>query len=736
QESLLRQAYQYFATASEAQRSLSYAAEWLLDNYYIVQQAVRQIGEDMPESYCRQLPKLGASSLEGYPRVYALALGMIAYCGSHLSLDRVTRFVQAYQQVAPLTIGELWALPTMLRMGIIEYLAGAVAEVTGLGAHRNQVGPATVSLPKEQEAEEIVGNCILSLRSLAAHDWQEFFEDVSRVEAVLRSDPAAVYERMDFDTRDRYRKVVEELARRAGRSEERVAREAVWLAKRAADETPATERPERSAHVGYYLLDRGRVQIETRLDYAPSWRSRRHRWLLDHPTPTYQGAIVLAALVMLFASVWYAQVAGGNLGHLVAVSLLVLIPATDAAVNLVNWLVTILVPPRVLPRLEFEDGIPAEYSTMLVVPAILKQASEIEPLLRGLELHFLSNEDPHLRLALLTDFGDAPEQQMPDDGELLVQLEDGIVSLNGKYGRRGSGPFYLFHRDREWNPAEDCWMGWERKRGKLVEFNRLLGGSKDTSYRIQIGDLKVLARIRYVITVDADTAVPRGAARRLVATLAHPLNRAELDPDSGQVVAGYTVLQPRVDVKPTSASRSLFTHMFAGDTGLDLYTLAVSDVYQDLFGEGSYVGKGIYDVVAFERSLRGRIPDNTLLSHDLFEGIHGRAGLVTDVILYEDYPPHYLAYAHRLHRWVRGDWQLVPWVLPKAPRADGGRRRNDLSLLDRWKILENLRRSVTTPALLALLISGWLWLPGSPLMWTLGGLAASAAPLITRIVTR
>ncbi len=241
QESLLRQAYQYFATASEAQRTLNYAAEWLLDNYYIVQQAVRQIGEDMPESYCRQLPKLGASSLEGYPRVYALALGMIAYCGSHLSLDRVTRFVQAYQQVAPLTIGELWALPTMLRMGIIEYLAGAVAEVAGLGAHRDQVGPATVSHPKEQEAEEIVGNCILSLRSLAAHDWQEFFEDVSRVEAVLRSDPTAVYERMDFDTRDRYRKVVEELARTAGRSEERVAREAVWLAKRAADETPADE---------------------------------------------------------------------------------------------------------------------------------------------------------------------------------------------------------------------------------------------------------------------------------------------------------------------------------------------------------------------------------------------------------------------------------------------------------------------------------------------------------------
>jgi len=262
---------------------------------------------------------------------------------------------------------------------------------------------------------------------------------------------------------------------------------------------------------------------------------------------------------------------------------------------------------------------------MLVVPAILKVASEIDPLLKGLELHFLSNEDRHLHLALLTDFGDAPEQQMPDDGELLAQLEGGIVSLNRKYGRRGSGPFYLFHRDREWNPAEDCWMGWERKRGKLVEFNRLLGGSKDTSYGIQIGDLQVLARIRYVITVDADTAVPRGAARRLVATLAHPLNRAELDPDSGQVGAGYTVLQPRVEVKPASASRSLFTHMFAGDTGLDLYTLAVSDVYQDLFGEGSYVGKGIYDVAAFERSLRGRVPDNALLSHDLFEGIHGQS---------------------------------------------------------------------------------------------------------------
>jgi cyclic beta-1,2-glucan synthetase len=401
------------------------------------------------------------------------------------------------------------------------------------------------------------------------------------------------------------------------------------------------------------------------------------------------------------------------------------------AVNLVNWIVTQTVPPRMLPKIDFRDGIPADRRTMVVVPSLLSRPNEVDFLLQQLERHYLGNADPHLGFALLTDFADAPEEEMPEDAELLAQARRGIENLNQKYGGEEHRPFYLFHRKRLWNPCEKVWMGWERKRGKLAEFNRLLRGGQETSFVEQVGDLELLPEVKYVITLDADTILPRESAHRLVGTMVHPLNRPEFDPDTGTVVAGYTVLQPRVEIKPTAANQSIFSRIFSRDVGLDLYTRAVSDVYQDLFGEGSYVGKGIYDIDAFERSLTGRMPENALLSHDLFEGIHGRAGLVTDVVLYEDYPPGYLTYAHRLHRWVRGDWQLLPWLWPRVPSTDGGRVPTRLSILDRWKILDNLRRSLHAPTLMALLILGWLWLPGSPWFWTLVTLFASVTPLIT-----
>ncbi|HSD84309.1 MAG TPA: glucoamylase family protein, partial [Anaerolineae bacterium] len=382
-----------------------------------------------------------------------------------------------------------------------------------------------------------------------------------------------------------------------------------------------------------------------------------------------------------------------------------------------------LTMPHVLPRLEFEDGLPADLSTMLVMPALIASEEDVDNLLRQMEMHYLRNATPNLHFALLTDFTDAAAQHLPGDSSLVEYAVAGTATLNDKYGTATTKPFFFLHRQRLWNASEGVWMGWERKRGKLHEFNYLLRGSAVTSFTTVTGDRSVLPRIKFIITVDADTTIPRGQARRLVGTLAHPLNQAEFDPQTGQVVAGYTVLQPRTEINPLSANRSLFTRIFAGDAGLDLYTLAVSDVYQDLFGEGIYVGKGIYEVDTFERSLRGRVPENSLLSHDLFEGINGRVGLVTNVVLLEDYPPHYLVQTHRLHRWIRGDWQLLPWVL--NVRRNGA----PLSLIDRWKIIDNLRRSLLMPTLLALLLAGWLWLPGSTVAWTLIALALLSAPL-------
>ena len=532
---------------------------------------------------------------------------------------------------------------------------------------------------------------------------------------------------MDFDTRNSYRSVIEELARHSLQGEESVSQTAIELARKAQEKSQsAGQNPDRRSHVGFYLIDTGRALLEKSVHYRPGWKAGvRHRFLA-HPALTYLGSISLLSLLIILGLLSYAYAAGGVFPQLILVGLLGIALALDASVNLVNWHITHQIRPQSLPRMDFSEGIPNNFRTMVVIPTLLTNANELASLLQELELHFLSNPDPRLTFALLTDFGDAPTKDMPDDEERLSAAKAGIESLNHKYGK--TAPFYLFHRQRNWNPSEGVWMGWERKRGKLVEFNRLLLNAGPTSYTTQIGDLSFLHETKYVITLDADTSLPRDSASRLIATLAHPLNQAEFAVDGRSVSAGYTVLQPRIEIKPTSANHSLFSQIYAGDAGYDLYTLAVSDVYQDLFGEGSYVGKGIYDVAAFARSLKGQVRDNTLLSHDLLEGIFGRAALVTDVILYEEYPARYLVHARRLRRWIRGDWQLLPWLFPFA-QTRKGTALNRLSIIDRWKIFDNLRRSLLAPAYLALLVAGWLVLPGSPVLWTLLTLLTPALPI-------
>ena len=734
QENLLSKAYRHFVESSELRTSISYSGEWLLDNYYVVQQAIRQIREDMPSGYYRQLPKLSSSSLAGYPRIFDLAREVISYSKFHLNLDQITRFIHAYQHVVPLTMGELWAFPTMLRLVIVNSLSHLVAHVTGIQEEIDKEEGPGFLFKKDQLIDETnIANCIRSLRILAAQDWKTFFENVSLVEQELRSDPANIYSHMDFETRDRYRKVVEDLAQASRKGEETIAQEAVWLAELASQQDQSGTNDEgrsRGSHVGFYLLGDGRAQLENRLDYRPSWGLRWQRWLLKHPTLIYLSSIWLLSSLIIFCIERYVLFAGGGLNQLIVTGLLFLIPATAVSVQTIHWLITHLVPTRKLPRMDFQDGIPAEFRTIVVIPSLATDTDEVEFLLHQLELHFLGNADPYLYLALLTDYEDAPRKHMPEDDALLKRLKAGIQDLNRKYAQESYSPFYLFHRERLWNSGEESWMGWERKRGKLVEFNNLLAGSEKTSYQVQIGDLEILAEIKFVITVDADTVLPRDSARRLIATLAHPLNRAEFDPESGEIIAGFTILQPRIEVKPTSVNQSLFTRIFAGDNTLDLYTRAVSDVYQDFFGEGNYTGKGIYDLAAFDHCLTGRVPENTLLSHDLFEGIHGRVGLVTDVVLMEDYPPHYISNMRRWHRWLRGDWQLLPWLLPRVPSTDGKLIPNRLSTLDRWKIIDNMRRSLLMPVILACLLMGWLWLPTSPLIWTLISISLFALPLM------
>jgi cyclic beta-1,2-glucan glucanotransferase len=784
----LTESYRTIAENVRRGQTISPASEWLMDNFHIVQEQLREIREDLPQHYLRELPKLAEGQFAGYPRVYAIAVALIERSDCRLDAEMLRRFMQAYQEVAPLTIGELWAVAIMLRLALVENLrrlarqslwaqderqrADAWAdellqtaerrpsEVFIMLAERERSGeqlssPFAVQLlqrlrdqgsgiasallwleqrfiaqettgdemirieHQRQAANQVsVGNVITSMRLLSSIDWAEFVESTSMVERVLREDPVKTHELQDFETRNRYRTAVEKIAKRVRVPEVEVAQRACQYAREAHQLDPQDIT---RAHVGYYLIDRGRARLEADFRYWPDMRELAYRVATTFPSFIYLGTIALITGMILWFLLSYAHIYGAGTAELVAIALLLIIPASDFAVSATNRDLTFLMKPQVLPKLEFKGGVNGDYRTMVVMPTMLTSAENVRELLDHLEIHYLANQEENLHFALLTDFADAPEEHMPNDEMLVEQALGGVRELNERYNDGRQDRFYIFHRRRLWNEGEGCWMGWERKRGKLEEFNRLLRGATDTSYVAQVGDESILDEVKYVITLDADTQLPRDVAKRLVSTIAHPLNRAQYDEQAGRVIRGYGILQPRVSITLASAGRSLFTRIFSGNTGVDPYTTAVSDIYQDLFFEGNYVGKGIYDVDAFEAALGNRIQENTVLSHDLLEGLHARTALVTDIELFDDYPSNYHAYAARQHRWVRGDWQIIGWLLAPLP------------LISRWKIFDNLRRSLVAPWMLLMFVAAWTILPGSPFWWTLLGLVILAFPIYSHI---
>jgi cyclic beta-1,2-glucan synthetase len=723
----LEHAQKHLAATHSGDAALPKAAEWFLDNYYLIRRVARQVDEELPRGFVRHLSQLASGPSKGRLRIEMLAGALVSRNLIDLDVIAVRRFVDAYQEVSPLTIAELWALPTMLRASVLEYLLQFLDHLhipmRGEDRAARHYPPA-----KEVRVEALaldpgagVERSTRALRLLDAIDWKTFFESTNRVEAILRNDPAHVYPRMDFETCDAYRKVVETLAWATGRTEQDVASLAVTLA--LADPSDA-----RRGHVGYYLIGDGRRALEQRIGYRAVGIESARRAVTHWPTLSYLLPLALLTLVPLLAIGWYLGRDGARPLVIAVAVILAAVPVSGVAIAVVQRALLRLLPPRTLAKLDYSRGIPAEARTLVVIPTLLGRTEDVEAMIRQIELHYLTNPDPELRFALLTDDVDA--EAMPESVALLESTEVKVAALNAKYGKDGRGPFHLLHRESRWNEAEQRFMGWERKRGKLDELNRLLRGDTHTTYARQVGDPAGLVGIRFVITLDSDTQLPMGTAHRLVGLLAHPLNRALVDPETARVVAGYTIVQPRIETSPSSARKTWFSRIFAGDVGFDIYTHAVSELYQDLFGSGIYVGKGIYDVDAFMRSVEQRAPENTLVSHDLFEGVHGRTALATDIVLFEEYPSSYAAYAKRMHRWVRGDWQLLPWLCPYVPSARGGRLRNKLSGIDRWKIMDNLRRSLTSPLLCVLLVLGWIWLPAGALFWTLCALVVLLAPLL------
>ncbi len=797
---LLVEAYHRIAAAAAESRTLAPDAEWLLDNFYIVEEVLREVRQDLPRGYYKKLPKLANSALAGYPRVYALALALIAHTDSNLDDAHITHFVQAFQTLAPLTIGELWAVPTMLRLGLLENL-GRMSEhmlrvweerrraeawaqavlssefrvlregsaqhletttqnsvlstlnlesdafvVRALDVLRQEGRPAALEkveayftqrglnindiVRRENQRQAVnqvsVGNCMTSLRLLSALDWNVFFERTNLVEPMLRQDPAGAYAKQDFATRDRYRQIVEKLARGTGLEEREIARRVVQRAR--GHESPRN-------HVGYYLIGPGRTSFYDEVGYRAPLGERLLESIRRHPHGVYFGTIAALLILLLGILFFFA----GASGWYLLLGLAALLPVSELAVSLTNYLLSLILQPRTLPRLEFKDGIPEDCATFVVVPSMLNRPDSAAALAAKLEIHYLANPDPQLRFAILTDFADAPVEHQPEDDGYVRDALEHIAALNRRYAQDGPPRFFLFHRKRQWNPSEGCWMGWERKRGKLDEFNRLLRGDRNTSYTIWSGDLERVPRIRYIITLDFDTQFPHDSARRLVGTLAHPLNQPRFDPRSGRVVEGYGVLQPRISFHLPASQRSRFTRIWVGSAGIDPYSAAVSDIYQDLFGAGSFTGKGIYEVDSFEAATGDTFPDNHILSHDLIEGNYARCGLVTDIELYDDFPVRYHVYARREHRWVRGDWQLLPWLGRSVPVPAMGHseervwRRNPLPLLERWKIIDNLRRSLVPPALVLWLVLSWTVLPLSLAVSSALVLLVLALPLLLQI---
>jgi len=700
---LLRTAYRAVVAAVGEGRAITQAAEWLLDNIHTIEAQIGGIESDLPDGYYRGLPRLAAGPLAGYPRVYGLAWAWIAHTDSRFSAQSLAGFVRAYQTVEPLRLGELWAVPITLRVVLVENLRRlAVRVLRGLKA---DPAPSARWQRAAENADNLTARHIItSMKAIAAFEWPRFVEDVSVVDECLRAHVG--YAEMDFATRDRYRHAIENLARNSPHTELEIACRVGERVERAAD--PRAQEP------GYYLIGPGRYGFEREVGFRPSPKQRFLRAYVAQAWPIYLGSatvLALAALVPFWSAAHAAALAG----------VFALFPAMDIAMGLLNRFILLGLPPAHLPRLEFERGVPEDRATCVAVPTLFLNAQGVREQIAQLEIHCLANPGGAVYFALLSDWADADRETLPEDGPLLRLALDGVAALNAKYGARR---FFVFHRRRLWNPAEGRWMGWERKRGKLHEFNRLLRGAADTSFLDPDG---APPGVRYVLTLDADTQLPMGVVAALVGVAAHPLNRPVFDPVARRVVEGYAIFQPRVTpALPGRRERSLFHRVFAGASGLDAYSSSASELYQDLFGSGTYSGKGLYEIDSFEAALAGRVPDNTLLSHDLFESVFARCALVGDISLFEEYPSHVGVAALREHRWARGDWQLLPWIC--------GSRRHGVPLAGRWKMLDNLRRSLSAPGAFATLVAAWA-VPGMPVAWALGlVLAALGLPALLAVV--
>jgi hypothetical protein len=651
------------------------------------------------------LPRVILNNKQDEPRVATLCAAYLIAVQGRAEASSFTVYLRAVQQHDPLTLREIWSIPAYLRFCLLELIL--------IEAERT-------FRDHSPSADESVQRLFASLREVGNTDWLAVLEPLIAFDASLRKDPTGTYTRMDFESREIYRNRVALMARHSDCTELQVADYAFELAREASAQQYKDPRiQQRCSHIGYYLVSRGAARLADRISFHAPLSYRIRAAIRANADDFYITGIELVTVIFIAVALFPLLSSYPVFPRLAITFVLLIMPVMQCAVELMNNIVTATFDPEPLPKLDFSNGIAPDCATLVAVPTLLLNEKQVRELVDELEVRFLANRDPNLHFALLTDLPDSVSKPHDKDYNPLVDLAIHLIDgLNARYASPRNGGFLFLHRHRMFNVRQGVWMGWERKRGKLLDLNKLLMGEYD-AFPIKAGRVDALPGIRYILTLDSDTQLPRGSAAQMVGAIAHPLNQAIIDPKLRIVVEGYGILQPRVGVSVSSASRSRLAALYSGQTGFDVYARAISDAYQDLYGEGIFTGKGIYEVAALHAVLNRRFPRNSLLSHDLIEGAYARAGLATDIEVIDDYPSHYSAYTRRKHRWVRGDWQITQWMFSRVPDESGKLVPSPISTVSRWKIFDNLRRSLVEPFTFLLFVLGWLWLPGGPVYWTI-----------------
>lgn len=758
--------YEYINSLGSNNNDIIHSCQWLLDNIYLIEKEYKMVKANLPLKYCAYLP-LNTEKDLCVPRIYTLAQGFIKTYEGIVKKDNARKYITTLKEEYDFTMGELWAFPLMLRVVLLEYLSEITDEMSFIVKEKKKANlfcekiinayvksdytetfnnyisenkRATIpfiertikvlrdnalekdevikwlalSLPKgngsidnaikeqyvnEGKLQRIMGNSITSLRSIDAIDWKTFFESISDVEEILSKDPCGIYKKMDFETRDNYRHNIEVISKNSGMSEKNIAMEVLSLANNAM----SSHEEFYKQHVGYYILDLGKNDLKKKLKYKPKGFQGVKEGIKKNPYMYYFGLmslfiIFLEAIVITsyFRTLGYISINKLILGIIVSI-----IPISEVVIAILNWSVTNIITPSQIPKLKMEKGLTQDISTIVVIPALINNVERLKSLIDDMEVYYLANREENLYFAILGDFKDANSENEAEDEKIVKEALKEVKELNNKYCKKGNEIFFFFNRQRKFNESMGYYLGWERKRGKLVEFMKLIRGSKRTSFNVISSDISKLRKVKYLITLDADTKLPRDSVRKLVGAMSHPLNNPILDNNNEIVIRGYGIMQPRIAVSILASEKTNFSRIFSGETGMDVYTTAISDAYQDIFGEGIFTGKGIIDIDTFYKVLKNEIPENSVLSHDLLEGCYARAALVTDINLVDGYPSHYKSSSLRLHRWVRGDWQLVPWLKSKK-----------ISKLSKWKIVDNLRRSLLTPSVVLLILLQFSLLSG------------------------